>query len=252
VAWALLILEITSFGMWYRSSTLLLQGVSIALSVVTICFCSLISFKLAVIFGLERGAKSVPRVASRLKKFDPKVLLRITNKAVTYSAGTTVPVILTSAFLPPLYVLPVVTVGLVALSFTILWRLGSQTPSDTHVIRFKRNLQCFLVLCLLTCAILFVSWTWYILSLVRLGLGPALIISSALFVSIVFVLLKAVDMSKQFVDQKNDPERTLFMIAYWDFEKYLAFLLFAFVIIFSDVPSAALVLFGQDSTLVTP
>jgi hypothetical protein len=162
VAIPLFFLEIVSFRMWNEPSRWL-QATSIFISIIILCFCSLISLKLGLIMGLDKANARARKSVGRLKAFDPKAILSLTNKAVMLVGGMGIPTIpILLPFLPPVFALPCVTIIIVILIATMLWRFRSQTYGQAPDLRFEIDLRSLLVLFVLTLSAWFVVWIWYV------------------------------------------------------------------------------------------
>jgi hypothetical protein len=236
------------YDMWNQSSAIL-QGASVFLSVIILSFCMLISFKLAHILGLSK-ARALPRRSHARGKFDPRAALSISNRAVKYASEVAIPAILPLVLLPFSLAAPVGIAGLITLLFTVFWRIGSQTPASALDVKFRRDLRCLLILCLMICSLLSIYLFWWIFGVLTIGLEAALVICSAFCVCLVFVLLRLLGISRQFEGGSQDAHRRAFMSAYWEFEKSVAFCLFVFLVVFSDVPAIMLVNSSQGTTFV--
>ena len=242
----LFIAGFVAYGMWNQPSTTL-QGLSVFMSVVILSFSMLISFKLAHILGLDK-ARSLRKTSHARGKFDPKIALTISDRAVKYAAGVAIPAIISSvAILPVSLAAPVVIAGLMILLLTAFWKIGAQTPKTPLDVRFRQDLRCLLILCLTVCVLLSLCLFWYIFGVLTVRLEAALILSSAFCGSLVLVLLRLLGIPKQFGGMSQDPHRIAFLTSYWDFEKLMAFSLFVFIFVFSDVP-VILLLYLTDTT----
>ena len=234
------------YGMWNQPSRTL-QVLSVFMSVVILSFSMLISFKLAHILGLDK-ARSLQKTSQARGKFDPKIALTISDRAVKYAAGVAIPTIFSSlGILPVSLAAPVIMAGLTILLLTVFWRIGAQTSKTPLDVRFRQDLRCLLILCLTVCVLVSFFMFWYIFGLLTIRLEVAFVLSSAFCCCLVLALLRLLGIPKQFGGTSQDPHRIAFLTSYWDFEKLLAFSLLVFIFVFSDVPVILLLYITQST-----
>jgi len=219
--------------MWDQSSASL-RSASVFLSIVLLFFSSLASLRLMVISGLDKSTLLI-RSRKVAKRFEPQPILKLVHKAVQFMAAVAVPFLLAALALERPYALPMTTAGFLILVGTIFWKFRSEVSLDLGS-RFDRELQCLLILSLLSCSTLFIDWISYLQFLMNYGFHFVFVTSTLISGSIIIALFKILNLSTFFTSQKVDPQSKAFRRTYWRFEKRLALSMSVFSIAFSDLP----------------